>query len=195
MRNFGLLKNQHNMKKYLPILLASLLFTSCKKDEVEPTDDNELITRVELKFTDLTAKTAIIYTFQDLDGDPKTAPEKFDKIVLNKGVTYSVSIGVYDDTKSPVMDITQEINEEADVHLFVYKTTPASLLTTTILDKDKNGLPIGLSSSILTQSTAGTGKLNLLLKHQPELNGVKVKTGQEAGGSTDIDLTFDVEVK
>ena len=64
-----------------------------------------------------------------------------------------------------------------------------------VLDKDKNGLPIGLSSSILTQSTAGTGKLNLLLKHQPELNGVSVKTGQEAGGSTDIDLTFDVEVK
>ena len=183
------------MKKYLPILLASLLFTSCKKDEVEPTDDNELITRVELKFTDVTAKTTLTYTFQDKDGDPKTAPEKFDKIVLNKGVTYSVSIGVYDDTKSPVMDITQEINEEADVHLFVYKTTPASLLTTTILDKDKNGLPIGLSSSILTQSTAGTGKLNLLLKHQPELNGVKVKTGQEAGGSTDIDLLFDVEVK
>jgi hypothetical protein len=195
MRNFGLLKNQQNMKKYLPILLVSLLFTSCKKDEVEPTDDNELITRVELKFTDITAKSTLTYTFQDKDGDPKTAPEKFDKIVLNKGVTYSVSIGVYDDTKSPVMDITQEINEEADVHLFVYKTTPASLLTTTILDKDKNGLPIGLSSSILTQSTAGTGKLNLLLKHQPELNGVKVKTGQEAGGSTDIDLTFDVEVK
>jgi hypothetical protein len=195
MRNFGLLKNQENMKKYLPILLVSLLFTSCKKDEVEPTDDNELITRVELKFTDITAKSTLTYTFQDKDGDPKTAPEKFDKIVLNKGVTYSVSIGVYDDTKSPVMDITQEINEEADVHLFVYKTTPASLLTTTILDKDKNGLPIGLSSSILTQSTAGTGKLNLLLKHQPELNGMKVKTGQEAGGSTDIDLLFDVEVK
>ena len=81
------------------------------------------------------------------------------------------------------------------MHLFVYKTTPATLFTTTILDKDKNGLPIGLSSSILTQSTAGTGKLNLLLKHQPDLNGVRVKTGQEAGGSTDIDLTFDVEVK
>ena len=62
------------------------------------------------------------------------------------------------------------------------------------MDKDKNGLPIGLSASVLTQSTAGTGKLNLLLKHQPELNGVKVKTGQEAGGSTDIDLLFDVEI-
>ena len=184
------------MKKYLPIIIATVLFISCKRDhELEPMDDNELITRVELKFTDITAKSSITYTFQDKDGDPKTAPEKFDKIVLNKGVTYSVSIGVYDDTKSPVMDITQEINEEAEVHLFVYKATPASLLTTTILDKDKNGLPIGLSSSILTQSTAGTGKLNLLLKHQPELNGVRVKTGQEAGGSTDIDLLFDVEIK
>jgi hypothetical protein len=184
------------MKKYLPILIAALLFTSCKKDhELEPTDDNELITRVELKFTDVTAKTTLTYTFQDMDGDPKTAPEKFDKIVLNKGVTYSVSVGVYDDTKFPVKDITQEIDDESDVHLFVYKTTPAALLTTTILDKDKNGLPIGLSSSILTQSTAGSGKLNLLLKHQPELNGVSVKTGQEAGGSTDIDLLFDVEVK
>lgn len=184
------------MKKYLPILFAALLFTSCKKDEdIEPTDDNELITRVELKFTDVASKSTLTFTFQDKDGDPKTAPEKFDKIVLNKGVTYSVSIGVYDDTKSPIMDITEEIAEESDVHLFVYKTTPAALLTTTILDKDKNGLPVGLSASVLTQSTAGTGKLNLLLKHQPELNGVKVKTGQEAGGSTDIDLSFDVEVK
>lgn len=184
------------MKKYLPILMTAILFIACKKDgDIHPTDDNELITRVELKFTDVTAKTTLTYTFQDKDGDPKTAPEKFDKIVLNKGVTYSVSVGVYDDTKSPVMDITQEINEEADVHLFVYKATPASLLTTTILDKDKNGLPIGLSSSVLTQSTAGSGKLNLLLKHQPELNGVRVKTGQEAGGSTDIDLLFDVEIK
>lgn len=196
MRNFGPVKNQPNMKKYLPILFVALLFTSCKKDEeIEPTDDNELITRVELKFTDIAANTSLTYTFQDKDGDPKTAPEKFDKIVLNKGVTYTVSVGVYDDTKSPVADITEEIAEESDVHLFVYKTTPAALLTTTILDKDKNGLPIGLSASVLTQSTAGTGKLNLLLKHQPELNGVKVKTGQEAGGSTDIDLSFDVEVK
>jgi hypothetical protein len=183
------------MKKYLPILMTAILFTACKKDEVQPTDDNELITRVELTFTNNATNSAVTYTFQDKDGDPKTAPEKFDKIILNKGVTYSLSIGVYDDTKSPVSNITEEIGEESDVHLFVFKTTPASLLTTTILDKDKNGLPIGLSSSVLTQSTAGTGKLNLLLKHQPELNGVKVKTGQEAGGSTDIDLLFDVDVK
>jgi hypothetical protein len=184
------------MIKYLSILVAAILFTSCKKDEqVEPTDDNELITRVELKFTDVAAKTTLTYTFQDKDGDPKTAPEKFDKIVLNKGVTYSLSIGVFDDTKSPVKDITEEINEESDVHLFVFKMNPAALLAVSILDKDKNGLPIGLSSTAKTSATAGTGKLNLILKHQPVLNGVKVKTGNEVGGSTDIDLLFDLEVK
>ena len=184
------------MKKYLPIIFAALLFTSCKKDEeIEPTDDNELITRVELKFTDVASKSTLTYTFQDKDGDPKTAPEKFDKISLTKGATYTMAIGVYDDTKSPVKDITEEIMEESDVHLFVFKTTPTSLLTATIQDKDKNGLPIGLDTKVLAASTAGTGKFNVVLKHQPELNGVKVKTGQEAGGSTDIDLLFDLEVK
>lgn len=184
------------MKKYLYILVAVLLFASCKKDEaIEPTDDNELITRVELTFINSATNALVKYSFQDKDGDPKTAPEKFDKIVLSKGVTYIMSIEVFDDTKSPVKDITYEIDEESDVHLFVYKTTPATLLTTTIQDIDKNGLPIGLTAKVLASSTAGTGKFNVLLKHQPELNGVKVKTGQEAGGSTDIDLSFDVEVK
>lgn len=176
--------------------MAAIFFTACKRDEdIQPTDDNELITRVELKFTDVATKSTVTFTFQDKDGDPKTTSEKFDKIVLNKGVTYTMSVGVYDDTKSPVKDITQEINEESDVHLFVFKATPASLLTTTIQDKDKNGLPIGLDTKVLASSTAGTGKFNVLLKHQPELNGLKVKTGQEAGGSTDIDLLFDLEVK
>jgi hypothetical protein len=195
----GTLSNQKKptkMKKYLAILAAVLLFMSCKKDEdIEPTDDNELITRVELTFINKATNAIVKYTFQDKDGDPKTAPEKFDKIVLSKGVTYTMSIEAFDDTKSPVTDITEEIDEESDVHLFVFKTTPATLLTTTIEDIDKNGLPIGLTTKVLASSTAGTGKFNVLLKHQPVLNGVKVKTGQEAGGSTDIDLTFDLEVK
>jgi hypothetical protein len=196
MWNFVQLKKPTKMKKYLAILVAAILFTSCKKDEdIQPTDDNELITRVELTFINNATNAIVKYTFQDKDGDPKTAPEKFDKIVLGKGVTYIMSIEVFDDTKSPVKDITYEIDEESDVHLFVYKTTPASLLAVSIMDKDKNGFPIGLSSSAKTSATAGTGKFNVLLKHQPILNGVKVKTGQEAGGSTDMDLSFDIEVK
>lgn len=184
------------MKKYLLIFLSPMLFFACKmNDNVEPSIDNELLTRVELTFTDPTTKTSSTFIYQDKDGDPKTAPERFDKIVLHKGTTYTMSIGIFDDTKSPVTDVSESIKQESDIHLFVFKIAPAGLLSTTITDKDINGLPIGLASSVITSSTAGIGKYNVLLKHQPEVNGVKVKNGQEAGGSTDVDLLFDIEVK
>jgi hypothetical protein len=33
------------------------------------------------------------------------------------------------------------------------------------------------------------------LKHQPPINGKIVKTGDEDGGSTDVDLEFDLIIK
>ena len=183
------------MKKYLTIALLSVALLNCKKDEhLDPHDDNELITRVDLIFTD-SANKSTTFSFQDKDGDSRTAPEKFDKIVLAKDKDYTLKIEVYDETKTPVSDITEEILEEADVHLFVYKSNTTGLLSTTITDKDKNGLPIGLESIVKTAATAGKGTYQVILKHQPELNGVKVKTGREEGGSTDIDLSFEVEVQ
>lgn len=182
------------MKRLLFFLFFNVLFFSCKKDEVIPVDDNELITSVDLTFTDVNKK-AITFSFQDKDGDARTLPEKFDKIVLDKNMNYSLEIHVYDDTKNPKQDITEQIKLESDVHLFVFKIDPASLISLKAIDKDKNGLPIGLLSSGTTQNAVGTGKLNLLLKHQPPINGKVVKTGNEVGGSSDIDLIFDLMIK
>jgi len=76
------------MKKFVLFLILFSLHFSCKKDEVVPTDDNELITTVDLTFTDSNKKVST-FSFQDKDGDAKTPPEKFDKIVLEKryGIT------------------------------------------------------------------------------------------------------------
>jgi hypothetical protein len=183
------------MKKYLTIALLSVALFNCKKDEhLDPHDDNELITRVDLVFTD-SANKSTTFSFQDKDGDSRTSPEKFDKIILAKGKDYTLKIEVYDDTKTPAALISEEIAAESDVHLFVFKSNPTGLLTTTLTDKDKNGLPVGLTSTVKTAATAGKGTYQVLLKHQPVLNGVKVKTGREEGGSTDIDLSFEVEVQ
>jgi hypothetical protein len=183
------------MKKYLIIALLSVALFNCKKDEhLDPHDDNELITRVDLVFTD-SANKSTTFSFQDKDGDSRTSPEKFDKIILAKGKDYTLKIEVYDDTKTPAALISEEIAAESDVHLFVFKSNPTGLLTTTLTDKDKNGLPVGLTSTVKTAATAGKGAYQVLLKHQPVLNGVKVKTGREEGGSTDIDLSFEVEVQ
>lgn len=183
-----------NMKKLLVFLCILSVSFSCKKEDLEPVDDNELITTVELTFTD-TNKKVSTFSFQDKDGDGKTPPEKFDKIVLDKNMSYYLEINVYDETKNPMVNITEQIKLESDVHLFVFKIDPASLFNLKATDKDKNGLPIGLLSSGTTQNAMGSGKLNLILKHQPPINGKAVKTGSESGGSSDIDLIFDLSIK
>ena len=159
-----------------------------------PTDDNELITTVQLVFTDATNQSTT-FTFQDKDGDPKTTADKFDKIILNRNTDYTLAIKVLDETKSPALDLTKQIDEESDSHLFIYKINPASLLNLMAADLDKNGIPVGLKNSVKTQYAAGTGKFRLILKHQPPVNGKKIKTGDEEGGSTDIDLEFDLTIK
>jgi len=182
------------MKKFILLLILFPFIFGCKKEEVVPTDDNELITTVELIFTDSNKKVSS-FSFQDKDGDAKTPPEKFDKITLDKNMIYTMDIKVYDETKNPKEDITEQIKLESDVHLFVFKIDPAALFSLKAIDKDKNGLPIGLLSSGTTQNAVGAGKFNLILKHQPPINGKAIKTGNEAGGSSDIDLVFDLLIK
>ncbi len=183
------------MKYIFFTLIFSILFLQCKKqDDVVPTDDNELITTVQLIFTDASNQSST-FTFQDKDGDPKTAPEKFDKITLNKNSDYTLDIKLFDDTKSPALDISKQINDESDSHLFVYKVNPVSLLNIMSADIDKNGLPVGLKGKGKSQYAPGTGKFRLILKHQPPINGVKIKTGNEESGSTDVDLEFDLIIK
>lgn len=182
------------MKKFILLLILFPFIFGCKKEEVVPTDDNELITTVELIFTDSNKKVSS-FSFQDKDGDAKTPPEKFDKITLDKNMIYTMDIKVYDETKNPKEDITEQIKLESDVHLFVFKIDPAALFSLKAIDKDKNGLPIGLLSSGTTQNAVGAGKLNLILKHQPPISGKAVKTGNESGGSSDIDLVFDLLIK
>jgi len=52
-----------------------------------------------------------------------------------------------------------------------------------------------LTAKAKTQYFPGTGVLQVLLKHQPPLNGKIVKTGDEEAGSTDLDLSFPVIIK
>lgn len=178
------------MKKNFWILLltSTVLFVGCKKDEEEP-DDNELITNVKLKFTESGTTTVTTFEWKDSDGDGGAAPTKFDKISLKPNKTYGFTIELFDDSKSPVANISEEVSGEADEHLFVYTPTPASLLTFTITDKDSKNYPVGLKADVKT-TAAGTGKLKVQLRHQPG-----TKNGTATPGSDDVNLDFDVEIK
>ena len=178
-------------KIFLMALLATSLLVGCKKDEPSPTEDNELITTIRLKFTE--SGTTTSFTFKDLDGPGGNAPI-IDKISLKPNKTYTVTVEILDESKMPIVNTTNDILAKKDEHLFEFISTPATLLVLTPTDKDSRGFNVGLTSSATTTS-AGTGKLQVVLHHQPPVGGKPIKNGTFTLGSIDVDVNFEVEIK
>ena len=166
-------------------LFCGLAIVSCKKND-NPTPA-EIITTVQLTFTELGTTDAKIFTFEDLDGDGGTAPV-IDKIVLGKDKTYDLKVEFFDKTKSPAEDITTEVAAESDVHLVTFGISGANL-TFTYADKDVNDKPVGLLAVAKT-GAVGTGNLNLVLHHEPTSKDDLANPG----GESDVDVNFVVEI-
>jgi len=182
------------MKVQLKMMLVTataiaLGFSSCKKDKDLPeVDENELITTVSLRFTNkANAADVKTFTFKDIDG-PSGASPIIDEIVLSPNASYDMEVAsVLNEAETPAEDIREEIEEESDEHLFVYK--PVGNLTINATDKDVNNLPIGLKASATT-GAAGTGTLRMILRHQPDS-----KDGSETPGSSDLDISFNLKIQ
>ena len=178
--------------KLLAILfISSLTFTACSDDDDDHSGDDhseeELITTVTYT---LTGPNTIVMTFTDLDGEGGAAPTITVSGDLVANSTYTGSLVLLNETESPAEDITAEISAEADEHEFFFTNTLGLTITKTDVDSGNN--PLGLSTTIDTGS-AGTGSLTVVLKHEPKKpnNG----TVADAGGNTDVEVTFDVTVQ
>lgn len=180
-------------RKLIWVLLlgVTVSFTQCKDsgDDVQPDDENELITSVVLNFTEQGTSNVVSFAYKDADGEGGNAPTRFDTIALKPNTTYALAIEFLDESKTPVDNITDEIEEESDEHLLVYTPSPASLLTYTYEDKDANNYPIGLKGKAVT-GAAGIGKLKVQLRHQPG-----AKNGTPTPGSDDVNLDFNLKIK
>jgi hypothetical protein len=175
------------------LLLCSVFF-SCKReqDDVKKPqqieNEAELITTVELFFSDSAQVLPITKAiFRDTDGVGGLEPTQFDTIRLFANQTYDVDLLFWNESKSPVENITLEILEEGDEHIICYETegVPISIQRT-----DTDGtFEIGLSSKWKT-SEKGNGFVTILLKHQPS-----IKNGNCDLGETDVELKFVIEVE
>ena len=190
------LNSMHNFCPNGLLFLATVLFLSgCGKGtDPLPTDENELITTVTLRLTPAGTSATQTVTYQDRDGAGGTAPTRFDALTLTANTSYSMTIEVLDESKTPAANITNDIRAEQDDHLFVYTADPAALLTYTYGDRDSRNFPVGLVGTVRT-GAAGTGKLNVRLLHQPPVNGVAVKNGTTASGTDDVNLDFTLTVR
>jgi len=184
----------------LALLLSSftLMFSSCEKEPEEPTKENEeeVITTLTFTLTPTNNASAPTVTmqFQDLDGDGGNAPT-ITGGELADSTTYTGSLTLLNEAETPAEDITAEIREEDKEHQFFFQTD-VNGLSVAYTDQDPDGNPIGLSTTITTVQ-ANSGNLTVTLKHEPNKSAAGVAGGDitNAGGETDIEVVFPVEVK
>lgn len=195
-----------NLKINALAILAILAISSCSKDDepvkkVEPVNDEELITNVNVVFTPTTAGGAVVTLgWSDPDGiDGPNAPVFAP--ITNKfkvGTTYNGVVTILDQSKNPVGNVTEEVlKEAADHQVFYIKTgglpdftyTPKADAAT---NYDANGKPVGLQTRFTTATTAGSGSLRIVLKHEgnKSLEGVAAGLFANATGASDFDITF-----
>lgn len=190
-------------KTFLLSLLTVLLFTSGCTDNDEPEIENEeeIITDVILSFTPESG-AVIEAKALDADGEGFGDIEVLDTIRLKANTTYTLSIELLNAIANE--SITEEVEEEAEEHLFLFSWTNDVFSdpvgngnidnradAVNYLDADMANLPLGLETS-WTSGEAGEGAFRVVLKHQPD---IKSSTSGATDGESDVDLTWVVEIE
>src|SRR5688572_10109416 len=171
---------------------ASIGLTSCEKDPQVPNEE-ELITTFIYTLTPQAGGDPVIFSFRDLDGSGGLEPV----IVQGRLDTHSIYNGVVqllNESVTPVIDITSDVAAEAREHQFFY-TFPDSYTSYVYTDTDADNNPIGISTRVTTGDPSD-GLMTVLLRHLPDKFAAGVKTGDitNAGGETDIEVSFIFEV-
>lgn len=151
------------MKRF-SIFILILAFAACRKEKGE-SNEEELITTMILTVTPEGAGTPIDFRFEDMDG-PGGDPATQDNIVLEPNTTYQVKVTLLNETVSPAVDITGEVEEENVAHRFYYELSAGSNITISDLNNDDDGVTLG-TTGVLTTTSSATGVLTVTLRHYP----------------------------
>jgi hypothetical protein len=192
------------------VVSSLLVIQGCKEDDPIKEDVPELITKATLTFTPNGGGAAVVVTASDPDGEGVQDIKVDGTINLSPNKTYVLTIDLINGlaaATAPEYNVTDEVEEEGDEHLFFFAWTNNTFSNPTgngNIDAradavnyigasnsvDANGKPLGLTttwtSSTLTGATL-SGTFRVLLKHQPSL---KTDTSDSNTGETDLDLTF-----
>lgn len=186
------MKNQFLL--FALVSMSLVYFSACTKDDPEIPNEEEIITTINYTLTPDAGGTPIVLSFQDLDGDGGNDPI-ISSGTLAANTTYTASLELLNETENPAENITDEITAEAEAHQFFFQTT-FNGLTVTYDDVDANGKPVGLATKVST-TNAETGTITIILRHEPNKSASGVSNGDitNAGGETDVEVTFQVDVQ
>lgn len=170
-----------------------MLFNACTKHPFF-IHESELITRVELKFTDTIIHQTSSFLFCVNDAE---FLNRKDTIVLNANTTYQMQVFFYNSISLSELDsINVEIEEEADEHqIFVLYNNFKDFQ---YQDFDADGMPIGLNSKFTTteNTSSSIDYFRIVLLHQPNKFGalVNINNLENANGETDVDVSFPIRL-
>ncbi len=187
------------MRRRIYFLTTFVLFTimACDPMDPDPTNESEIITTVVYTLTPQNGGDIVTLLFEDLDGNGNAAPT-ITGGTLQKGKVYNAELKLFNNTTTPVTNITEEVKDEALDHQFFFQPSNQikDFLKITYDDTDSNSNPIGLKTKV-TCLEKGTGTLKITLRHLPNKTGTNVKSGDitNAGGETDLEVEFPVGVQ
>lgn len=171
------------------LLFSITFFQSCDKEDPEPPNEEELITTMRVTLSPVGPGIPVTLKFFDADGElGSIAPLFTVSGPLKASTTYSATIELVNETVNPHANISAEVEEESNDHLFCFETDGSIVIN--YADEDDNGLPVGLITSWVA-SQAGEEEVTIVLRHQ-----AGTKTGQCPGaGETDVEVTFNLMVQ
>jgi hypothetical protein len=183
------------------------VMSGCDDDDPQKEDVPELITKASLTFTPSDGGSPVVVNATDPDGEGVQDIEVDGPINLSAATSYTLAIQLTNelaDPADPEYNITEEVEEESDEHMFFFSWTNNVFNDPTgdgnidnrnddvnYEDEDDNGLPLGLET-FWTTATATSGSFRVVLKHQPEL---KNENSTSSTGETDLDIHFTINIQ
>ena len=190
------LNHMKTIKNALLLLLTFNFIIACSNSEdPEPVNEEEVITTLEATLTPIGKAENVTLKSVDLDGDGPDEPVLTVSGKLMANTSYDGILLILNETESPAEDVTIEILEEDDEHQFFFSFTN-NIASVTYSDTDGDGNPIGVQFR-LTTGDVGSGNATFTLRHEPNKTATGVAEGDitNAGGSTDIEVTFAIVVE
>ena len=195
------MKNLKKVSLYL-LALVAFGFASCESEDPEKENDGEVITDVTLNFQELNASNApvgAVFSFKasDPQGIEVGKTPTIQSISLAKGKKYQMTIEITNSIEGE--DITQEILEEAAAHQFFFLCQVFESSIFSIQYADAGGIALGLKTIVNVSPSTGTNNSNMRVVLRHDLNksfagasNPNFANFAQAGGETDLDITFPV---
>lgn len=168
---------------------------SCEDSE-RPTPEEEVQEISTLRYTliDPGANQTKVFYYQDLDGSSGANPT-ITTDTLDANALYFGSLELLNENANPTENISEAIEKSKTDYQFFFIINDANAALQ-YADGDANNNPVGLFTALKTNSSSsGTFVINLQYKPNKLATGVSDGNLLNAGGRTNIQVTFPIVIK